>query len=366
MRILFCISSLSGGGAEKQLYYLSTELSMNGHDVHVFYIWDNSKINKDWSKVNLHHCNVQSNYNPIIIFQLLYLLYRYNFDIVQSWVVQMDIVVGIFKKVFNFNWIIRESSSSKNYKKSLKNRLRNYLSSNASNIVANSYSGKSYWESLSERRNVLVIPNGIPYHIMPNIIDKSNYYPLNFTEDYILYVGRIEDGGTANKNISKLILACDQLFELRNDIKLLIVGEGKDLHNLKTLVKSLNRSDSILFLGFVENTSIYKLMSNSSLFVSLSDFEGMPNTVLEALYYCKRILLSNIPEHKLLFVNPEMDDFVNTDNIEVIASCLNSKLSSDTKSDYYKGNCFPYSLDRMVNNYINLYLKISKNDISKF
>jgi glycosyltransferase involved in cell wall biosynthesis len=361
MNILFCVSSLDGGGAERQLYYLSTELARNGNEVHVFYIWESNGLKKDWGLVNLHSCYVKSNYSLKIFFHLYKLCNKIDFDIVQTWVVQMDILLGILVRFFNFKWIIRESSSSKNYEaRKSRNSLRIYLSKKASFIVANSLEGCVYWKSLNRNKNIKFISNGVPYDLIGRSIEVDNNHTLSIGDDYILYVGRLICSGSANKNIEKLILACDLVFENKNNLKLLIVGQGNDLENLKSLVKDRNLDSHIFFLGFIESELVYKLMSNASLFISLSGFEGMPNSVLEAMYCSKRILLSNINEHKALFKHPDADDFTDIDKVDVIAKRILEKLNSKSKIDYYKSNTIDFSMDRMVENYENLYLKVTQ------
>jgi glycosyltransferase involved in cell wall biosynthesis len=357
LRILFCISSLSGGGAETQLYYLSTELSKRGHEVHVFYILSESKIQRDWGLVKMHKCNVNSNYSPRIIFQLLKLLHKYNFDIVQSWVVQMDIIVGFLIRFFNFKWIVRESSSSKNYDYSIKNKLRIFLASKASIIVSNSYQGKLYWESYNIQTELKVIFNGIPYEKIQEAINSKPKFKQPFDE-YILYVGRLVEDGTAKKNISKLIIAFNEVLKKRENLKLVIVGEGKDQIKIESVVSRLKIENDVVFLGFQNSENVYKLMKNSLLFVSLSEYEGCPNTVLEALYSCDRMLLSRIEEHLAIFPEPGEYLFVNPNNIDEIANNIFSLINSDPTNDVFSKLVVNYRIDTMVNEYSRIYRQI--------
>jgi glycosyltransferase involved in cell wall biosynthesis len=354
LRILFCISSLSGGGAETQLYYLSTELSKKGHEVHIFYLWDNSNIKKDWSTVRLHYCDAQSNYSPRILFQFLKLLNKFNFDIVQSWVVQMDIIVGFFSSFFNFKWIIREASSSKNYDSSFKNKLRIFLSSKASAIVSNSYQGRLYWLSKNVNTQLKVIFNGIPYEKIDFAINRPKNSLIPF-DDYILYVGRLVDDGTAKKNITKLILAFNQVLRKRQNLKLLIVGEGKDLNKFESLAKQLKIESDISFMGFQNSETVYQLMKSSLIFVSLSEYEGCPNTVLEALYCCDRILLSRIDEHLSIFPDKIENLFVNPSNIDEIANNMITQINNSPNQFNFKKLTGNYRIERMVNDYSFVY-----------
>ena len=364
MKILFCISSLTGGGAENQLYYLSTELSKIGHEVHVFYIWDNSNIKKNWGPVNLHKSNAKSNYSPKIFIDFFKLINTYNFDIVQSWVVQMDIISGFFVLFFKFKWIIREPSSSKNYNSSFKNKLRVFLSQKAAVIVSNSIQGKLYWESKNKPTIKRIILNGIPYEKIEDVISNSKEFNFSF-KDYILYVGRLVDDGTAKKNISKLILAFNQVNKPKKKLKLLIVGDGKDLNKFQLIVQQLKIEESVFFLGHQKSESVYQLMKNSMLFVSLSEFEGCPNTVLEALYTCDRLLLSNIDEHLSIFPNSIDNLFVDPNNVDEIVDKMIVLIESPPKKNSYSELTKRYRTERMVSDYASLYRELLINNLDK-
>lgn len=357
MKILFCITSLTGGGAETQLFYLSKELIKNGYDVHVFYVLGNrNEEKKKWAGVNLHFCDVKSNYSFKIFYKLFYLLKNNQFDIVQTWVVQMDVLVGFLSFLFNFKWIIRESSSEKNYNNSFKIKLRIFFSKNSSIIVSNSIAGSNYWQKKNKFTNKIVINNGIPYDNIEREL-LSNNYSVNIFGDYILSVGRLIENGTARKNVLKLIYAFDKLKSKGKKYNLVIVGEGKDRIFLEDKVRNLGLENSVFFTGNLDRGKIYILMKYSKMFISLSEYEGCPNTVLESFFCCKNILLSNIHEHNSLFdtVN-SYDPFVNLNSIDEICDKILFKLTS--QSSDYRILTKKYTIDNMVNSYINLYHKL--------
>jgi glycosyltransferase involved in cell wall biosynthesis len=68
-----------------------------------------------------------------------------------------------------------------------------------------------------------------------------------------------------------------------NQVKLILVGEGKERKSLEALVEKLNLQEKVFFAGFQENISDY--YSLADLFVLSSIKEGMPNVLLEALQF---------------------------------------------------------------------------------
>jgi len=72
------------------------------------------------------------------------------------------------------------------------------------------------------------------------------------TKKVILYVGRL----VKQKGIEYLIEAFSKLRKERDDVTLIIVGEGESRSELELLSKNLGIGDSIYFAGFVLNTEL--------------------------------------------------------------------------------------------------------------
>ncbi|RQD75842.1 glycosyltransferase, partial [Desulfonatronospira sp. MSAO_Bac3] len=66
------------------------------------------------------------------------------------------------------------------------------------------------------------------------------------------------------------------------DAGLVIIGKGKQEHDLKLLTKKFNLEKYVLFTGFLDNP--YPLMRQGDIFVSVSRNEGLSNSMLEAMY----------------------------------------------------------------------------------
>ncbi len=83
-----------------------------------------------------------------------------------------------------------------------------------------------------------------------------------------------------SKNFELLIHAFRQVIE-NIPAKLIILGDGKEMHHLVELINSLGLSDEISLPGFVEDPC--RFYSKADLFVLSSDFEGLPGVIIEAL-----------------------------------------------------------------------------------
>jgi glycosyltransferase involved in cell wall biosynthesis len=65
------------------------------------------------------------------------------------------------------------------------------------------------------------------------------------------------------------------------DARLIIVGEGRERKNLEALVNDMNLRDKIDFTGQLLNP--FPLVRRSDVFVLSSDYEGLPNSLIEAM-----------------------------------------------------------------------------------
>lgn len=93
----------------------------------------------------------------------------------------------------------------------------------------------------------------------------------------IVAIGRLVPA----KNLAMLIDAFAQFHELYSDYKLFIYGEGILRANLERKIMDMGLSESIILPGVKQD--IYELICDAEIFVLSSNYEGMPNVLLEAM-----------------------------------------------------------------------------------
>lgn len=137
------------------------------------------------------------------------------------------------------------------------------------------------------------------YTIIPNGIDLPYYQKL--VETYcktksILTMCRLQE----TKGVQDVIRAFAGLG--RTDWVLKVVGDGPYRSELERLTEELQVTDRIIFYGWVENKSkqYERLLGESYLYLSGSRFENCPMSVLEAAAAGCRLLITDIPAHRLL------------------------------------------------------------------
>lgn len=143
--------------------------------------------------------------------------------------------------------------------------LRRKLYKKATGIIAQSNFAKNILFAKTKTKNIKVIHNPV------NIINKVEC----IKKKRIVTVGRL----SPEKGHRFLIEAFADL--KTNEWELSIVGDGKELENLKELSKELNVEKRVIFHGHLKDFAFQ--LSEAAIFVLPSLKEGFPNALLEAM-----------------------------------------------------------------------------------
>ena len=143
-------------------------------------------------------------------------------------------------------------------------------------------------------RETIYIPNGIGIPVKKDADIITKEYGLQ-KNDYILFLARI----VPEKGLDYLIEAYKNMSkEERMGKKLVIAGgssHSDDYYN--SIVEKCKDDEDIILTGFITGDKLHEAFTNTCLYVLPSDIEGMPMSLLEAMSYGKRCLVSNIPEN---------------------------------------------------------------------
>lgn len=197
--------------------------------------------------------------------------------------------------------------------------------------------------NMNSKKNIL-ITNGIGFK-SPNFIKKDN----KFT---ILGVGRLVEA----KGWDLLITA---LSKVEFDFKLQILGEGNEKENLQSLAANLGISEKIELVGFVENVADY--VYSCDLQVIASQTEGLSISLIEAIFYAKVLIASDIANHKDILG----DELVFDRKVENLTKKLNEIYANyDKFTEIFskvKARKDDFSIEKMAQKYMDAYCILSSN-----
>jgi glycosyltransferase involved in cell wall biosynthesis len=357
--MLHIIPSLSGGGTERQLGALAPQLARMGHAVHVAYLNQGPSPPK-MPAVELHRLESFSNYDPLLLWRLFRIVRRIKPDIIQTWIVQMDIVGGFLARVLGIPWVLREPSSAMGYGANGKTYLRLFLGAGAQALVANSSGGNEYWSKRIPRARRYTIKNGIPFaEISGDLVGTSpiiseNMRPLVFS------AGRLAADRSGSKNVRTLIEAL-AVVKQRLRVRTIICGEGPQRTDLEDLRDELGLQGDVEFWGHQPASTIWGLMKAASIYISLSAYEGCPNAVLEAMACGCPLVVSDIPahrelldEHSALFVDPS--DIQQA--ADAVVRAIADEKASKRRGDAARARAGELSVEKMAACYERVYRQL--------
>jgi len=308
--IIFCIPQLYGGGAEQQIKYLANIFAKE-YKVKIIALKNSNKegFNPDIEIIKIRKLSLKR-ISSIKAFLILRKEIKGNHVISAS--IYFDILCGLLKIFTRFNWFIRESNSSKARKDNFKNRLRKFLGRNAKGIIANSESGYKYWKLIN--KNSKLIYNGYPREILEKTKLKK--------KDYAVIASRLQP----HKNIKLSIDLFDKLKKEGYIKRLIICGDGPEKKNIIKYINKSSNKNHIEIKGFINHKKLQDILSYSKCFLSMSSYEGTPNSVIEALAnYCE-VFLSDSSSHKDFFPS----------NIVNFVSIKNLNYKKNNRKDFLK------------------------------
>lgn len=289
-KTLVIIASLRLGGAEKIGAELVTNMELKDNEVYFLVFGDEKGAYEKMVKEN--GCKIIRLPWPKFPYIKYYKdLKRINkevggFDVVHSHtLLNNGINLAIFKKLgakvrishaHSTNSYKKDSFVTRIYEKLMKNMIKN----NATDYVAcGEAAGKYlYGEKLFERKGI-VINNGIDFDKFAFSKDSRDEVrkELGLKDEFV--VGNISRLDKV-KNHSFLLEVFSQVVSIEPNSKLLIVGQGDELENIKDKIEMLKLKDKVILTG--PRTDVDRIINAMDVAVYPSLFEGLPVSPIEA------------------------------------------------------------------------------------
>ncbi|MEM4576457.1 MAG: glycosyltransferase family 4 protein [Candidatus Nezhaarchaeales archaeon] len=148
---------------------------------------------------------------------------------------------------------------------------------------------------------IIVIPNGVESIRMQDFVSLQELR-RNYAEDWekiVLFVGRM----TYEKGPHVLVEAALRLLSKRQDLKVIVVGEGPMRKELMDKVDRTGFRHKFYFTGFVEDLELMRLYRISDVAVFPSLYEPFGIVALEAMSAGKPVIVSDVGGLSEIVVN---------------------------------------------------------------
>ncbi|MCU4438648.1 glycosyltransferase [Acinetobacter lwoffii] len=276
MKILYIVTGLGLGGAEKVVCDLADQISTLGHEVKIAYLTGEVLVRPKDINVDILPLSLNSLYG-------LYSASKKYKKLIQDF--QPDVVhahmihANIFARINRIGCAIPKlictahNSNEGGKLRMMAYRLTNFLSdfnTNVSQEATESLISKGAFN----KNNLTTVYNGIDLSKFKlSKIDKKN------DEMMILSVGRFNE----QKDYPNLFKAIKILKDnnLIENVKFYVAGDGALRPYLEKTIEDLGINNNIVLLG--KRSDIPELLNQADFFVLSSRHEGLPTVVIEAM-----------------------------------------------------------------------------------
>jgi glycosyltransferase involved in cell wall biosynthesis len=293
-KIIIFMPTIDGGGVEKNFFLITNYLSTKFKDISVISLSKSYRKNLSPKiKFVTFETKLPSTIGRRTKFIIsLFLLFKKILFSRNSTVFcfQGLTYCTILCKLLSTKIIIRSNSSPSGWSKNhIKKILYKKIYSMADKIIVNSEDFKKELK-LKFNLNSECIYNPLnKKEIIKNSKKKINIDFFKKEDFKIISVARF----TNQKDHLCLIRSINLLKNKYKNIKVLLIGSGNKKKEIENLVSKLRLNKLFKILNFKKNP--YPYIKKSNLFILSSNFEGLPNVLLEAITLNKFIISSDCP-----------------------------------------------------------------------
>lgn len=364
MKILFVISCLSYGGAEKNLMLVANHVrekndvaicNFNEHDTkqeidsEIAYYeqsrWVSSGKRFDW--IGLRKAQYRF---------LKKTCKSFVPDIIISFLPMPNALAVLCGKELHIPVIISERADP--YRSISKiDKLIHFIYGFADGAVFQTDGAKNFYQKKLQKKSV-VINNPV---IVP---ENAGMHDIKTANKEIVCVGRFEN---KQKRQDLAIQAMKIIHGKYPDYKMVFWGDGDDLNSAKALAHELLPDDCIAFKGVSRN--VLHDIKDSEIYLLTSDYEGIPNTLIEAMSLGLPCVSTDCSPGgaRLLLGNSEYGIIVPCGDADAISGAViklieNKELSADY-GNKAKSSLDRFSVEKIMRNWDKYIAEIANKNI---
>lgn len=308
-KIVFGITSLGIGGAERVLVDLANELSKSEeYQITIFTIYGNGELEKQVSSKVILKSIYKQSYNQLskikqkVLVPISILLGKnriYKKYIENQYDREIAFLEGPITRIFSCGkdlnkkiaWVHNDISKvfGEGTKAKLKRKIDDKLYNKFKKLI---FVSKNNLESFKEAYPNNQAEKEVIYNYInkETVLEKSEEpidYEMNNEQTNLLTVARL----VPQKAIDRLIRVHVRLVKEGIKHNIYLIGDGPEKQNLQELIKNNNCEETVKLLGKKENP--YPYMKAADYICLLSNYEGYPMTLVEAKILNKKILVTD-------------------------------------------------------------------------
>lgn len=347
MKITFLLASLGSGGAERVVSLLANKMAERGHQVEIICLKFNDVYYQTDSRVKVTLAMQQTHNRLTEVFWLRKYLKKQN----------PDVVIPFTEGVYCFTIlsllgtgipIIASERLDPAAMSKTRKILKRILLPFADWLVVQTQSIKDYFpESIQKKTSIIYNPVNDSVFNLPSLQGRAGER-LN----RIISVGRLYP----QKNQAMMIRAFAKVADEFPDWQLIIFGEGPLRAELEFLVSSFKLQDRVLLPGRTEY--VIEELRKSKIFCMSSDYEGMSNSMIEAICVGLPIVTTDVSGVKELVENGKNGVVVPCGDVDKLGKTFSELMSNERLMEEYSRNNYSkkelFRIDTIVNQWEQL------------
>jgi glycosyltransferase involved in cell wall biosynthesis len=358
-RILHIIPTLDRSGAEKQLVLLARYLSRDEFDPHVCVLTRSGPYEEELKRAGVPVTVIGKplKIDPAAFLRLKRHVAALRPDLVHTWLFAANSYGRAAALAAGVRHIVAAERCVDPWKVWHELAIDRWLARRTDRIVVNSSGVRGFYvrHGLPPEKFV-VIPNGIAEMPPSDLSREALLAELGLPKNARLIgaVGRL----WPQKRIKDLIWAADLLKVIRDDVHLLIIGDGPHRRRLEQFRRQVRIEDKVHFLG--HRGDVPRLLPHFDLLWLGSEYEGLPNAVMEAMGAGVPVVATDISGNRDLVVPGETGYLVPVGDRAALARQANKLLDNADLARRLgeAGRCrvlSEFSIERMVEAHVQLY-----------
>lgn len=320
MVLTFFIGGLNSGGSERVLCNLANYLAEKGNEVEIVTMAESSSytLHSKISRVVLLKDCERSNFVANTFKRYIRLKRYVKKRKCDAYIVMLPITTILLlslRRYIDAPIIASERAFPPIYSKFIRFMLKQ-IADRASGWVFQTPTVQSWYIPHLSKSKSVVIPNAVNTAFIRQPFEGKR-------EQTIVSIGRL----VPQKRFDLLISAFGKVASKYPDLTLVIYGEGPIQAQLQSLSSSLGLQDRVKFPGYIDN--VPEILEKSRLFVLASEFEGIPNVLIEAMSLGVPCISTDCDGGgaRMLVKNGENGLLIPKNNLEALVNAMDEVLS---------------------------------------
>lgn len=364
--VLLLISNLEYGGAQRQLLELANNIDRSKYNVYVCSLSDYVPLASMLiDKNTLHIIKKYHKYDVTVVYRLMVLLKKLNIDIAHSYLFDADIATRLAGMWAKTKLVINSERNTEYYLKNVQLMAYKKTYNLVDYIIANSQSGANFNSRILgyDKAKYRVVYNGVNIDRFKHLNKIESRKKYNLPQDKFI-IGMFASL-KEQKNHSMLIRVAKETVKEHDNVRFLLVGDmlhagmhGSDEYaeNIKEMI--IHSGLSRYFIQMGNQDVVEEVYNTCDITVLPSNYEGMPNVVLESMSCGIPVIVTDVSDNKHIITDEYDGILVGLDKdkemIEGIKRLINEK---------YRMNMAKNARNTILDKFTNKHMSINTENI---